>query len=65
MNKKQKVPPESVFNLGNRRKEKVHKQDEIDIPNAIPDVWGTQATIFHHSRWVCAGSCRVREGFWI
>ena len=41
------IPPETAFRLGTQREEKVHKQHEIDMPDANPMRTCPTQTIFH------------------
>ena len=45
--------------MATQRNEEVHKQDEIDMTNAKPNMTVANATIFHHSHWASYESARV------
>ena len=41
------VPPETTYALATQHEQKLDKQHEIDMPNAIPSKKSPDATIYH------------------
>ena len=53
---KARIPPEITFALATQHKEKVHKQEEIDMDNANPNANLPNATIFHRALGLVLGT---------
>ena len=51
------IPPETASMLGTQHKQKVHKQHEIDVPNANPMRKLANTTIFHQNTNPLALGC--------